>query len=216
MQMRPFTFLPSLSPTPYQLASSEAATSLSFRPIREPPEDSLSPEQLRSLSCYRVLRNPSLSKGKQISLGSGCTAPPSWRITSDGLKSRSLAFPITVSKGEASLISTSDWQNMNARTSIDWGTSQRKLYRYESTERSTFSFLCYFSDLESVMTVQSYISIFLSHTNDKAAVCTFMNSQGEYIVWSLIYLAVCSKAKPFATFGCWWLGDSSSTARAEG
>ena len=31
------------------------------------------------------------------------------------------------------------------------------------------------------MTVQSYISRFLSHTNDKAVVCSFMNSQGEYI-----------------------------------
>ena len=71
MQMRPFTFLPSLSPTPYQLASSEAATSLSFSPIREPPEDSLSPEQVRSLSCYRVLRNPSLQRESKFPLGQG-------------------------------------------------------------------------------------------------------------------------------------------------
>ena len=56
-----------------------------------------------------------------------------------------------VSKGEATLISISDWQNMNARTFIDCGSSQIKLYKNESTDKSTLSFLCYFSDLERVM-----------------------------------------------------------------
>ena len=184
--MRPFTFLPSLSPTPYHFSSSEGATSLSFRPIKELPEE-IKQGQLVSRTSEVTQLLQSVEKSQFIK---GKANFPWIRVYSPTImanyqrwsevKQFSLSYN-TVSKGEASLISTIDWKNMNARTSIDWSSSQRKLYRNESTERSTVSFLYYFSDLESIMTVQSYISRFLSRANDKAVVCSFMNSQGEYI-----------------------------------
>ena len=184
--MRPFIFLPSLSPVLYHVALSEGATSLSFRAIRESPEEIKQGQFLSRASEVTQLLQ-SVDKSQFIK---GKANFPWVRVYSPTIMANFQWWPEvkefslshnTVSKGESRLISTSDWQNMNARTSIDWGSSQRKLYRNESTERSTFSFLCYFSDLESIMTVQSYISSFLSHTNDQAAVCSLMNPQGEYI-----------------------------------
>ena len=182
--MRPFIFLPSLAPVLYHVALSEGATSLSFRAIRESPEEIKQGQFLSRASEVTQLLQ-SVEKSQFIK---GKANFPWVRVYSPTImanyqwwsevKEFSLSHN-TVSKGESRLISTSDWQNMNARTSIDWGSSQRKLYRNESTERSTFSFLCHFSDLESIMTVQSYISSFLSHTNDQAAVCSLMNPQGE-------------------------------------
>lgn len=124
MQMRPFTFLPSLSPTPYHFSSSEGATSLSFRPIKELPEE-IKQGQLVSRTSEVTQLLQSVEKSQFIK---GKANFPWIRVYSPTImanyqrwsevKQFSLSYN-TVSKGEASLISTIDWKNMNARTSID-------------------------------------------------------------------------------------------------